>query len=228
MAAFCAGCGSALGEGSRFCEKCGRAVPTVNPAVGASAPAPVTPAVASPPPSNTAIKAIFAVLAVVMFLGLLMAGSCFYVAYRVRQKARELSSSLGGDVPRYSGKRDPCALLTAAEAGQALGQTVNSVEQHGITGCEYHFGDNGQQLGVRFAWQGGAMTMKMTAATMKQLSSLTAFTPVTGVGDEAYLTPMNSELLMRKGDVLVTIELQSSGVSADAAKNIAGKIADRL
>jgi hypothetical protein len=72
------------------------------------------------------------------------------------------------------------------------------------------------------------MTMKMTAATMKQLSSLTAFTPVTGVGDEAYLTPMNSELLMRKGDVLVTIELQSSGVSADAAKNIAGKIADRL
>jgi hypothetical protein len=229
MATFCAGCGSALSDGVKFCDKCGRPVPVASPAIGGSAPPPVAPVVApTSQGSNTAIKIIFAVLAVIMFLGLIMVGSCFYVAYRVRQKANELSSSLGGnDVPRYSGKREPCALLTAEEAGRALGQTVSSVEPRGTSSCQYQFGDNGQHMGVQFAWRGGAMTMKMTQGAMKQIG-MASFTAVPGVGDEAYLAPMNAELLMRKGDVLVTIELQSSGVSADAAKKVAATIADRL
>ena len=54
------------------------------------------------------------------------------------------------------------------------------------------------------------------------------FTTVEGVGDEAYLAPGNSSLMMRKGDVMVNIDLRESGISADAAKKMASKIADRL
>ena len=38
----------------------------------------------------------------------------------------------------------------------------------------------------------------------------------------------NSSLMMRKGDVLVQIDLRESGISADAAESMARKIADRL
>ena len=49
-----------------------------------------------------------------------------------------------------------------------------------------------------------------------------------GIGDEAYLAPGNSALMMRKGDVMVNIDLRESGVNADAAKKMASRIADHL
>jgi hypothetical protein len=54
------------------------------------------------------------------------------------------------------------------------------------------------------------------------------FTEVEGIGDEAYLAPGNSALMMRKGDVMVNIDLRESGVNADAAKKMASRIADHL
>jgi hypothetical protein len=54
------------------------------------------------------------------------------------------------------------------------------------------------------------------------------FTSLEGIGDEAYLAPGNSSLMMRKGDVMVTIDLRASGISAEAAENMARKIAERL
>jgi hypothetical protein len=54
------------------------------------------------------------------------------------------------------------------------------------------------------------------------------FVPVDGIGDEAYLAPGGSGLMMRKGDVLVSIDLRVNGVSTDSAKKIASEIADNL
>jgi len=54
------------------------------------------------------------------------------------------------------------------------------------------------------------------------------FTPVEGIGDEAFMAPGNSALMMRKGDVMVNIDLRTSGISADAAQKMARTIADRL
>jgi hypothetical protein len=118
--------------------------------------------------------------------------------------------------------------LSTSEASDALGQTVASVEQRGTSACEYSYG-NGQHFDVEYTWQGGGITMGIARGAMKHISGMETFTSVEGIGDEAYLAPGNSALMMRKGDVMVNIDLRGeSGVTADAAKKMASKIADRL
>jgi zinc-ribbon domain len=230
MAAFCVSCGAPLAEGVKFCSKCGAAVQAA-PAAPASA-APTAPPLAGAPSSggsNTAVKIIIGVLAVFVFLSLVLAGSCFYIGYRVRKRAHEFSQQMGGEVAPYKGKRQPCAMLTSEEAGKALGQPVASVEQIGTSNCEYHFGPGGnQRFAIDYTWDGGAMAFKLSHAAMKSVAGMETFTPVQGIGDEAYIEPMGSGLLMRKGDVMVNMDLRVSGVSVDAAKIMAAKIADRL
>lgn len=227
MAAFCVSCGNALADGARFCNKCGATQP-------AAQAAPVG-TVMSPPPgatpskgSNTAIKVIIGILGFFVFLSLIAAGSCFYIGYRVKQRAHEFSRSMGGDAKPYTGRRQPCAMLSTSEASDALGQTVASVEQRGTSVCEYSYGAGGQHFDVEYTWQGGGITMGIAHGAMKQISGMETFTALEGIGDEAYLAPGNSALMMRKGDVMVNIDLRESGVSADAAKKMAGKIAGRL
>jgi hypothetical protein len=55
-----------------------------------------------------------------------------------------------------------------------------------------------------------------------------SFQPLEGIGDEAYIGPMGSTLMFRKGDVMVNIDLRMVGNNVDAAKVIAQKIAARL
>jgi hypothetical protein len=106
---------------------------------------------------------------------------------------------------------------------------VASVEQTGTSNCVYHFGPGGdQRFAIDYTWEGGAMTFKLSHAAMKSVAGMETFTPLQGIGDEAYVEPMGSGLLMRKGDVMVNLDLRVSGVSVDAAKTMATKIADRL
>jgi hypothetical protein len=222
MAAFCVSCGNPLADGAKFCTKCGATQPA------AQAPAAGAPAASAAKGSSTAMKILIGVLAFFMFLILAVAGSCVYIGYRVKQKAHEFSKSMGGDAKPYTGKRQPCAMLTTGEASAALGQTVASVEQRGTTICEYSYGSSGQHFDVDYTWQGGGMTMGLTRGALKHVAGMDTFTTLDGIGDEAYLAPGNSALMMRKGDVMVNIDLRESGVSAQAAENMARKIAGRL
>jgi hypothetical protein len=150
MAGFCVQCGTPLVAGAKFCEGCGAPAPGTSPAppTPARVSAPTNPApVAAPPPSpvaqggsNTAVKVILIVLAVFVFLSLLAAGSCFYIAYRVKKRAHEFSRQFGADATRYTGKKNPCAMLTAAEASAILGEPVQSADPRGDRACEYHYG----------------------------------------------------------------------------------------
>ncbi len=224
MATFCVSCGNPLTDGARFCNKCGATQP------GAQAGAVIPPAPAAPAStgSNTAVKIIIGILALFMFLMLVVAGGCAYFAYRVRQKTHEFAQSVHTDAKPYTGRRQPCAMLSTSEASDALGQTVASVEQRGTAACEYSYG-NGQHFDVEYTWQGGGITMGIARGAMKHISGMETFTSVEGIGDEAYLAPGNSALMMRKGDVMVNIDLRGeSGVTADAAKKMASKIAERL
>jgi len=222
MAAFCVSCGNPLADGAKFCTKCGATQPA------AQAPAAGAPAVLAAKGSSTGMKILIGVLAFFMFLILAVAGSCVYIGYRVKQKAQEFSKSVGGDAKPYTGKRQPCAMLTTGEASAALGLTVASVEQRGTTICEYSYGSSGQHFDVDYTWQGGGMTMGLTRGAMKHVAGMDTFTTLEGIGDEAYLAPGNSALMMRKGDVMVNIDLRESGISAQAAENMARKIAGRL
>jgi zinc-ribbon domain len=224
MATFCVSCGNPLADGAKFCNKCGATQP------GAQAGTVMPPAAAAPPSKggNTAMKIIIGVVAFFMFLILVVAGGCAYVAYRVRQKTHEFTESMHTDAKPYTGRRQPCAMLSSSEASDALGQTVASVEQRGTWACEYNYGSNGQHFDVEYTWQGGGITMGLAHGAMKHISGMETFTSLDGIGDEAYLAPGNSALMMRKGDVMVNIDLRESGVSPDAAKKMAGKIAGRL
>jgi len=239
MAGFCGSCGSPIAAGVRFCAKCGVAIPgaPVQPVVQ---PAPVSappvaaglPVASQPAPSqgsSSALKIILIVVAVFVFLILAAAGGCFYIAYRVKQKAHEFSHQMGGDATPYTGKRNPC-LVSASEVAAIVGQPVESAVSRGTMACEYQFsGSSNRSLNIQFTWQGGAMTMKFAHGAMQHISAgIDTFSAVPDIGDEAYIAPGGSGFLMRKGDVMVNMDLRVSGVSVDAAEKIAAKIADRL
>lgn len=227
MATFCVSCGNPLGDGAKFCNKCGATQPAAQAAPAGTVMSP-TPAAPAAKGSNTAMKIIIGILAFFMFLILVVAGSCAYVAYRVKQKTHEFAESMHTNAKPYTGRRQPCAMLSTSEASDAMGQTVASVEQRGTSACEYTYGSNGQHFDVEYTWEGGGITMGLARGAMKHISGMETFTTVDGIGDEAYLAPGNSALMMRKGDVMVNIDLRESGVSVDAAKKMAGKIAGRL
>jgi hypothetical protein len=175
------------------------------------------------------MKILLIVLGVIVFFILLAAGSCFYIAYRVKQKASEFKAEMGVNATPYQGSRDPCSKLSVSEASEALGQPVTSAEQQGTT-CVYHYGPSGtnNEVAVQYTWQGGMMALKLSHAAMKQVGGMDTFTELPGIGDEAYLAPMGSGLLLRKGDVMVHIDMRVAGLNADAAKAMAVKIADHL
>jgi len=224
MAAFCVSCGNPLADGAKFCNKCGATQPAAQaPAV--SVPAPAPPASTG---SSTGMKILIGVLVFFMVLILAVAGSCVYIGYRVKQKAHEFSRSMGGDAKPYTGRRQPCAMLSTVEASAALGQPVASVEQRGTTSCEYSYGSSNKHFDVDYTWQGGGITMGLTRGAMKHVAGMDTFTTLDGIGDEAYLAPGNSALMMRKGDVMVNIDLRESGVSPEVAKTMARTIATRL
>src|SRR5450755_47416 len=151
MDGFCGNCGSPVAAGTRFCSKCGAAMPSPSvepvalpPTPLTSASVPISPRRAAAQGSNTAVKVILIVLAAIMFLMLLAAGSCFYVAYRVKKKAHEFSQGMGVDATPYTGKKDPC-LLSSAEVGAILGEPVEPGESRGTMACEYRYGRGGRR-----------------------------------------------------------------------------------
>jgi hypothetical protein len=226
MAAFCVSCGNPLADGARFCNKCGSTQPAA-PAAAVNVTAAPAPGLPASSGSSTGMKILIGILVFFMLLILAVAGSCVYIGYRVKQKAHEFTTSMGGDAKPYTGRRQPCAMLSTSEASTALGQTVASVEQRGTLVCEYTYG-NDQHFDVNYTWQGGGITMGIARGAMKHVAGMDTFTTLDGVGDEAYIAPGNSALMMRKGDVLVQIDLRESGISPQAAESMARKIASRL
>ena len=78
-------------------------------------------------------------------------------------------------------------------------------------------------------YTGGTIAMKLAHGALKSVAGgMDTFTEVPGLGDEAYIMPEGSGLMMRKGDVLVNVDMRAGGLNADAAKAMARKIAGRL
>jgi len=243
MAGFCTKCGSALGDDIRFCLQCGTPVgPPPAPPQGAvpATPAGVqaagaAPAAAPAKSGSTVVKIIVGLLAFLALVTLLGIGSCVYVGYRVRKRARELSRAYHYDTMQSatSGRattgRDVCSLATKEEVGAAFGATVSEAGG-GSSNCQYTLSaGNNQVLAVQVTWQGGALAMKLAGMALKGVAGgVGGFQSVAGIGDEAYAGPMGSSLMFRKGDVMVNLDLRMVGNNIEAAKVIAQKIAGRL
>jgi hypothetical protein len=181
------------------------------------------------------VKIIVGVLAFLLLVTLLGIGSCVYVGYRVRKRARELSQTYRFDTTqsatsgRAARARDVCSLVTKEEVGEAFGTTITEASG-GSANCQYTLSaGNNQVLAVQVTWQGGALAMKFAAMAFKGIAGgVGGFQQVAGIGDEAYVGPMGSTLMFRKGDVMVNIDLRMVGNNVDAAKVVAQKIAARL
>jgi hypothetical protein len=122
-----------------------------------------------------------------------------------------------------------CSLVTKEEVGEAFGTTVSGTSG-GTTNCQYSLAaGNNQVLAVQVTWEGGAMGMKLAEMALKGIGgNVGGFQPVAGIGDEAYVGPMGSTLMFRKGDIMVNLDLRTVGNNVDAAKAIAQKIIARL
>src|SRR4029453_397770 len=113
-----------------------------NPPAAPTVHVPTYTAPPQPGGGGSALKIIFIILGIFIFLGLLGMGSCAYLAYRAKQKI----NAMAGDMKTrpYHGKKDPCALASMTEVGNALGQPVTEMQPAGSSACIYHFGNNQQ------------------------------------------------------------------------------------
>jgi hypothetical protein len=183
---------------------------------------------------SSALKIIVGLLAFFALVTLLAIGSCVYGIYQVRKRARQLSQTYRFDMTqsatsgRAAAARDVCSLVTKEEVGEALGTTMSEAPA-GTSSCEYtSSAGNNQGLDVHVTWQGGAMALKLSTTVLKGVGGQGFFQPVAGIGDEAYIAPMGTTLMFRKGDVLVNLQLHMVGNNGDAVKAIAQKIVARL
>lgn len=228
--AFCAHCGGKLDPGTKFCSSCGNAVASApaSPAASGTGAAPAAAAAPAPAPATStgggkAAKIIFTILGVFTFFLLAAFAGCFYVGYRIKQRANEM----GFNAKTYQGSRDPCRLVTKDEVANAFHAPVVSVENSGNV-CTYDFGGN-RAVAVDVTWEGGTLAMKMAHGAMKSVAAgMDTFTPVAGVGDETYVLPMGSGVMTRKGDVMVHVDMRTAGQNADAGKQLAALIDGRL
>jgi hypothetical protein len=122
-----------------------------------------------------------------------------------------------------------CSLVTKEEVGEALGTAITEATA-GTSSCRYaSSAGSDQALDVSVTWQGAAFALKFARMALKGTQGGEEFfQPVAGIGDEAYIAPMGTTLMFRKGDVLVNLQLHMVGNNVDAAKAIAQKIAARL
>lgn len=224
MGGFCVNCGGKLDAGAKFCASCGQTV-AGSPATPAASPASPAPAATAPKGGGSAAKIIFALLGVFAFFVLAAAGSCFYIGYRVRKRAQEFSQTYKSTP--YQGNRDACRLATKAEVAAAFHTPVKSVESEGDS-CVYGF-DGTRRMAIQVTWEGGTLALKLSHGALKSITGgMDTFTSLPRVGDEAYIEPMGSGVMLRKGDVMVNIDLRMAGQNAEAGKQIAAIVAGRL
>jgi len=122
MAKFCTSCGNSVGDDQKFCNKCGTptgaspasaaAASTPPPAAAPGDVAPIStaapvaakpvvaaPVAAAPKKGGSAVKIIVAIVGFLALISVLAIGSCFYIGYQVKQKAKaiitEASSTSG-------------------------------------------------------------------------------------------------------------------------------------
>jgi len=229
MGAFCVSCGGKLDPGAKFCAQCGQTVTSGQPSAAQSslptAPSSTTTAASAPKGGGSAAKIIFALLGVFAFFVLAAAGSCFYIGYRVRKRAQEFTQTYKSTP--YQGNRSACRLATKAEVAAAFHTRVANMESEGDS-CVYDF-DGTHRMAIHVTWEGGTLALKLSHGALKSITGgMDTFTSLPGVGDEAYIEPMGSGVMMRKGDVMVNIDLRMAGQNADAGKQIAAIVAGRL
>jgi len=126
MSQFCTSCGSALTEGSAFCTACGARQPSGAPrAMPAPGPAPAAAQAPSPQRGSPVIKILAAVFGVIALGTVIVMGNCFYIAYRLKNTAKQYSAVLNeARTPSQPNPASGSAMPDLAGAMTRLGDSI--------------------------------------------------------------------------------------------------------
>jgi hypothetical protein len=201
------------------------------------------------------LKIVVAVLGFFALATVLAVGSCFYLTYRARQKARELGqaitvpspapgpvqqqptpapqppSQMAQEVSKVTAKDGQCALFSKAELTQLLGTNfIDAAEDS--TGCTYKGGAPREWVRVEIHWTDGRKQVALYRNAYENLKkSMPAanvpMQPFPGVGDEAYVNLWNV-VHVRKGETAIDFDLRYYHDSTDQTKAVIEKALAKL
>jgi hypothetical protein len=210
---FCRNCGAQLT--AAFCTRCGAPAVQPPPPVQSAAPQPSS---QQPPPAaktGSGLKVLFVVLGVMVFLGVLLAGTIWYGWHKVKQTVASQGIDLSTVVDRGAGRQlDACELLTKEDLAQILNLAIERSEGTGRSThstCRY-YSSAAQQRGADEA-----------AAAFKKLQQNTKSNDSPAQQDEAL---KNLETMVRSvggaaagtvNDPVLNIEVESENAKAAMA-----------
>jgi hypothetical protein len=207
-----------------------------------------------PKSTSPVLKIVVAVLGFLALATVLALGSCL-LAYRARQKAKELEQAITipsvapgpvqqqptpepqppsqtvQEITKVTAKDGQCALFSKPELTQLLGTNfVDAAED--ATGCTYKGGAPREWVRVEIHWTGGRKEEALYRNAYENLKkSMPAANipvqPFPGVGDEAYVNLWNV-VHVRKGDSEVDFDLRFYHDSTDQTKAVIEKALSKL
>ena len=190
-------------------------------------------------------------LSIRLFHGLAIVLSCLAMCGCSEREAAGESSKVASagsssDPVRAKANRDPCSLITKAEADAMLSDDFAVRPGSEAGSCEY-VPSAGKKLNgftVKVYWTDGKEALSVVKSGMSiatsmmntdkmDLGSMMTLQPVEGLGDEAYFNPMSGTTVL-KGDVLLEFDIRGLmwhrklGEGREAWKQIASKALARL
>ena len=144
----------------------------------------------------------------------------------------------GGSGGGLKGSVNVCSLMPAATLSQITGKTFAKAEEddtpsYQIYKCKYTTdptagGVTGEQLDLDILGKGGAVGLQANVDAANQVkSSLTALTPVSGIGDKAYGGGIEARLEVLYGDTLIKISGLTE-ITIDQGKQIISQLHSKL
>lgn len=252
MSVFCTQCGLPVKENAAFCTGCGQRLnpPANAPWQPGTQNTPTAASTGSSTPVTVRGKLSLGRLALLAVLGMgALAAIASVALFRYVQGARARASSailsgrsgaalFGGSQtmthrdsdPRHAG-RDACTLVTKSEVGAAIGTPiVEATNDRGDRSkCIYRGAPGTYRIvEIEVNWTGGSEDVQTARVTGRAFGGFGKVADVPGIGDDAVMMPMNSGLIVRKGDTAITVDMRMAPKDVNIAKAIAAKALSRL
>jgi hypothetical protein len=135
--------------------------------------------------------------------------------------AKLASAGSGSESTRETTQRDPCSLITKAEADAILSDVFTVRPGSEAGSCDYVPSASKRLNGfnVKVYWKGGkealsvvkggmSIATKMMKTDEMELGSMMTLEPVKGLGDEAYFNPMVGSTVL-KDDTLLEFDIRA-------------------
>jgi hypothetical protein len=178
------------------------------------------------------IKRSLALITLVLILALTGCGGQAPTAAptAVSEENTPVAPAIADTAPANSAKPaiDACTVLSKAEVEASLGGAIKEPEPKNQSStmsiCQFMTQEGVNLVLLEIHTSGG------TDLFEGYQSSLTESTPVTGLGDKAFMSAKGTQLYALKGDILVgvTLQLEDAAAQPKAAQDLVRKVLEHL